>query len=484
MFNRISGAAILAGVLASSACQSSSTNVLGPSGGKCAITVPNSLPAIDADGGTGTLAIDVAPECVWSASTADDWIAITSNASGQGSGAINYTAAANPRASMRRGAVLVGGRRVELMQSPAPCRITLTPETASVATEGGEEIVSVTALEGCRWSAVSDVEWLSIVGAESGVGAATVRVRVGDNSGPARVGGLTIADRTFTVYQDAASLGPGEPGSPGSGSGTGCSFSISPTNQSVTSLGGALTVAVTAGAGCHWTASSQASWITVVNGTSGTGNGAVALAVALNPGGQRTGTITVAGRTHTVTQAALLATCAYSIDSSAKSIGASGGTTDIGVTSGAGCNWTAASQTSWITVVTGAGSGSGVARLSVASNTGSQRTGSATVAGQTVTVTQAGAPTTCTYSLDPTTQSAAALGGNFSVQITTQSGCGWTAASQNGWIELTSSSTGTGSGGVNYRVAIGLVSSRSGSIKISGQTLTVNQAALLLSDDR
>lgn len=493
-FSRISylaSAAILTGSLVSSACQSSATNVVGPSGGKCAISLPSSLPAIDPDGGSGTLTIDVAAECVWSASSAADWIAITSNTTGQGSGAISYTASANPTASMRRGAVVVAERRLELVQPGAPCRNTLTPEAATLADEGGEQVVSVNTIEGCRWSAASDVEWISVVGAQTGVGAGTVRFRVDDNSGPARTGTLTIADRKFMVHQEAAESGSAQPGLPGTapapgpgpGSGPVCSFGISSTSQSVTALGGVASVSVTAGDGCTWTASSQASWITLVSGTTGAGNGTVAMNVAINTGGQRTGTITVAGQVHTIIQAAPLALCSYTLNSSTASVGTAGGTVDVGVTTGAGCNWTAASQVSWITMTTAAGTGSGVSRFTVAPNSGGQRSGTVTIAGQTFTVSQAGSPV-CTYSLDPTTQSVAALGGSFSVLITTQSGCVWTAASQNGWIQLTSSSTGTGTGRLNYQVAMGLISSRSGTITISGQTLRINQAALLLSDAR
>jgi YD repeat-containing protein len=61
---------------------------------------------------------------------------------------------------------------------------------------------------------------------------------------------------------------------------------------------------VTAGAGCAWTAVSNAGWITVTSGASGTGNGTVGYSVAANGGSdQRQGTVTIAGQTFTVTQA-------------------------------------------------------------------------------------------------------------------------------------------------------------------------------------
>jgi hypothetical protein len=62
---------------------------------------------------------------------------------------------------------------------------------------------------------------------------------------------------------------------------------------------------VTAGAGCAWTAVSNAASITVTSGASGSGNGSVVFAVlANNTTVARSGTLTVAGQTVTVNQAA------------------------------------------------------------------------------------------------------------------------------------------------------------------------------------
>ena len=66
--------------------------------------------------------------------------------------------------------------------------------------------------------------------------------------------------------------------------------------------GGSGTIAVNALPGCAWTAVSNAVWITITSGASGSGNGTVGFTVALDRAGLRTGTITVAGQTFTVTQ--------------------------------------------------------------------------------------------------------------------------------------------------------------------------------------
>ncbi len=82
-----------------------------------------------------------------------------------------------------------------------------------------------------------------------------------------------------------------------------CRYSLSSTSLGVLNSGGSNSVEVTAGAGCPWTAVSNANWITINAGGSGVSNGTVTFTVAVNAGGSRTGTLTIAGQTFTVTQA-------------------------------------------------------------------------------------------------------------------------------------------------------------------------------------
>jgi hypothetical protein len=65
------------------------------------------------------------------------------------------------------------------------------------------------------------------------------------------------------------------------------------------------TVLVQASSECSWTATSSVTWITVVSGAAGTGNGAVVYQVQANITGQtRTGLLFIAGQTFTVNQGA------------------------------------------------------------------------------------------------------------------------------------------------------------------------------------
>jgi hypothetical protein len=173
--------------------------------------------------------------------------------------------------------------------------------------------------------------------------------------------------------------------------GISCTYSISPTSQSFGDIGGSGNVSVTSTDDCNWTATSNDDWITVTSGDIGSGSGTVGYSVAANPdGSSRTGTITIAGETFTVTQDGI--SCTYSISPTSQSFGDIGGSGNVSVTSPSDCNWTATCNDDWITVTSGdIGSGSGTVVYSVTANPdASSRTGTITITGETFTVTQDG----------------------------------------------------------------------------------------------
>ena len=95
-------------------------------------------------------------------------------------------------------------------------------------------------------------------------------------------------------------------------------------------------------------------------------------------------------------------------------------------------------------------------------------------AGQTFTVNQAAA---CMFTLGAVMTNFASSGGNSSVNVTSATGCAWTATSNDGWISVTSGTPGNGSGTVVLSVAANSGAARTGTVIIAGQTFTVNQAA-------
>ena len=356
--------------------------------------------------GDGSVAVAAPTGCTWTARSNAPFITITSGASGSGNGTVEFHLPAN-FGSSRTGTLTIADRTYTLTQlapgappPPPPCIYTINPASANVAEQGGPATATVTTAANCTWTATSNVPWITVTSGASGSGNGSVAYTVAGNSGTARQGALTIAGQTLTITQAAVTPT--------------CSYTINPGSADVASgaaAGPAVTVTTTAG--CAWTATSNAQWLTVTSGASGNASGTVGYNVAANTGSARNGTLTIAGHTFTVTQAAPAPSCTFSIDPTAVNVasGAAAGPA-VTVTTTAGCAWTAASNAQWLTVTSGAsGNGSGTVGYNVAANTGSARNGTLTIAGHTFTVTQAAPVPSCTYSIDPTAVNVAAAPG-------------------------------------------------------------------------
>ncbi len=86
---------------------------------------------------------------------------------------------------------------------------------------------------------------------------------------------------------------------------TNCTYSVNPPNAGAAPTATSGSVVVTTAVGCPWSATSGATWLSIASGSSATGGGTLNYNVAANTtGAQRSGTLTVAGQTVTVTQGA------------------------------------------------------------------------------------------------------------------------------------------------------------------------------------
>jgi hypothetical protein len=288
----------------------------------------------------------------------------------------------------------------------------------------------------------------------------------------------------ITYTATVAALGPGgvgrsAPSNPFTWSGTPtCTYSITPVSQASPQGGGTFNVAVTAGNGCTWTATESLGWVSITAGSSGSGNGSVTYSVASNSGASsRSGSLTIAGRSMTVTQAGT--GCSYSVTPTSQAMPAAAGSATAAVTAAAGCAWTATEALGWIAITSGAsGSGNGTVAYTVTANgSTSSRSGAMTIAGRTLTVTQSGAAP-CAYSITPVSQSFGDSGGTATVAVTTTAGCAWTASDNRSWIVITSGSSGTGAGTVRYSVSPNTATTdRSGTLTIAGRTVAIAQTA-------
>ena len=336
--------------------------------------------------------------------------------------------------------------------TPPTCTsFTLTPGSALPSAAAGITGVTVTGQPaGCiggGWSASGNGSWLT-VGQPSGSGQAVVTVAWSENVGTlARTGVATIAGQSFSVTQ--AGVNPP----------TCASFTLDPASASPGAAAGSAVVTVTGlPTGCvggSWSASSSSSWMTL-SSNGGVGSGAVTVAWARNQGiSARTAVATIAGQSFSVTQGGVTppVCTSFSLTPRSASPGATAGTSGVTVTGQpAGCaggGWSATGNGSWLTVSPTSGSGSAAVTVAWAENGGTRaRTGVATIAGQSFSVTQAGTtPPVCpSPMLTPPASgllSSAGAGGTFAVDA--QPSCAWTASpSDASWIELTPAGYGAG----------------------------------------
>ena len=167
-------------------------------------------------------------------------------------------------------------------------------------------------------------------------------------------------------------------------------ITISPTEVSVAATGGRSLITIS-GNGEAWTGATSADWLTL-GSTKGTAEGKnVMCTIAANDDDaaeSRVGYIYLAGQVVTVKQAGRGATVDTQVaaDSAGGEVSVAISVTDETTT------WGAWSGCSWISVLTQSGTGSGEVKLQVAPwNRFESRTGTVTIAGQVVTVTQAAA---------------------------------------------------------------------------------------------
>jgi Viral BACON domain/Putative binding domain, N-terminal len=455
-----------------SACGKTSTStVTGPTPAKCDISVAASGDSVAAVGAQQAFAITTTPECTWTAAAGVSWITELSPSAGQGSGEVRFRVIPNPDGRSRQGTITVNNEQLQVRQEAAQCRFQLAATNDRFDAKGGTATVSVAVPDGCTWSASSNTGWIVVNGSASGTGSGSVRFDVMPNDGTQRSGAISLGGEAVTVRQNGAIQN--------------CSVSIDPSSVVMPAAGGSGMFDVTSAAGCTWTAASSVQWITVVDGANTNGSAAVRFRVASNPGSARAGRIGVAGATFTVNQGG--GTCLYSINPTSFSTPSTGGSGTLAVSAAAGCSWSAMSNAGWIAITSGAtGAGNGTVAFKVDGLSGNTRTGTITVAGLTFTVTQTQTQNRCSYAITPTDRDASAVGGVFTVSVSTSSGCRWTAKSDVKWMSISSSGSGsggsgTGNGSVSLVVEPNTKSSRTGTATIAGETFTLKQSAPLKS---
>lgn len=496
----------------------------------CAFRLSSSLAQFDAAGGTGSVDLTTTADCPWRVRPAGDaasWVTITAGDSGNASGKIEFTVAANTTNLYRIARVIIGEQAFAIEQAGVGGQCLVIPITPG-------KIVGKTSAADCKVpgafsGSLIPVDRYSFVGKagdqiafkvfpqNSGVGVNILNSR----------GGLVVANRQSSVpgigylalFADdvyvAEVSGPSdrdadytllfEQVSPV------CGYAVSPALQSFAAEGGSGVLNLySSAAECPWTAVSNATWITINGADTGKGSGSVNFTVAANTGATlRAGTVFVGGEQLTIEQAGASGNCAP--------VPIAIGQTVNGTISNADCratryfvpsvnfyadryllDFTAGQQ--FAVTVAGANlspfvqvfNSDGViverlagSRLPAANNSFMTlpATGKYVIeisSGNTNTGAYAlsiVAPTQCAVSLTPSSASFERGAGSGSLNIVTAENCNWTASSSANWLTITSPTSGAGSAKLDFSLTANPSSNlRTGTIKVGDRDFTVRQA--------
>ena len=332
--------------------------------------------------------------------------------------------------------------------------VTITTTSKTFAKEGGAASVS-TGGDG-TWTATTSASWITLNRASGDAGVSCVYVVSANYSADTRSATIDIGGNAYTVTQ------------------TGYTATISPTSASKTYTGGSGTIDVTCDAGVSWTAKANASWLSV-SPTSGTSNGSVTYTVAQYSNGTttRTGSITIAGQTFTVSQTGTDVT----ISPTSTTRDHAAGVIEVTVSALSTTSWTITPNASWISVVdSGYGYGNSTIMIAVGENPSvATRTGTVSIGSKTFTVTQKGM-TSPVLSITPTEATASPVGAYGNVAVYATPDAPWTAESLSPWITISEGASGAGNGNIKYVAAANpTLSTRTGRIKVTPPHYTPEQ---------
>ncbi len=357
----------------------------------CAYAVTAGTQAFSAAGGAGTASIGTGATCPWSAAADSAWVTV-SRGSGTGPATVEFAVAANSTSTARTATLTIAGRALPVNQDGrTPCEYVVSPSSLDVVSSGGGASLTVTAAEGCAWTALSSDSWVAVGSPSSGSGNGTVAVTIQSNSATSdRATSLTVAGRSIPVRQAGGPVNPPQPY---------CEYSVSPADTVMHWHATGLTLNISTSPGCPWTVATSDAWLGV-DRTVGTGAATVAVSFSqFTDDATRRAAVQVRWPTPTAGQNAWVTQegCRYGVEPSA-SFPADGGarsatvvTQPISPSCSIGCPWTAVSNAPWIHVTSSMPrAGDDVFSYQVDPNPGAARVGTVAVAGRVHTVTQAG----------------------------------------------------------------------------------------------
>lgn len=324
----------------------------------CSLAVnPNAFVTLAA-GGMEQFDVTTLDGCQWDIRTNDPWITIDSPASNTSSGTVNFTVAPfdpPPGVFTRSGTItvtlndpLVSASIDLIVDQDGNCEFTVDPASINIAVDGGSGSFHVTTSdESCDWDVTSPVDWVVITSpTEPVMGDGDATFIIEPNAGPVNVENPV---RSVTLNSEEFSFSINQ---------AGCEFNLDRASSTVSADGSEdVEVNVLAPDGnpgvCAWSAVSNASWILIKDGPSGSGGGTVVLDVLDNPSVvARTGTVSIADEIFTIEQSGV--PCSYALAPGTIQSCPDGQAFTTTVMATAGCSWQLSSQQEWVEVLNNA----------------------------------------------------------------------------------------------------------------------------------
>ncbi len=306
------------------------TQEVRPPGSTCTWALSATSGNFGAAGGTGSFNIETPAHCSWAVGTSSDshWITITSPTQGTGPATVTFTVPPNTGAA-RIGLIAAAGGGFDVHQdagSTGACTVVpvqigdtvngaLTntdcrspshsfgdywaDQYSFTATAGQQIAILLTSNQFDPYVYLKLPNGEAIEEEDDGGGGWNPRIPINfgyleiESSGTYIIEVTTHRSEDLGNYQLTLSAPIDN-----------CSYAITPASMQFDARSGSASVNVTSPGLCTWAATSNApSWLIITSGSSGAGNGTVNFLIAANTtSNTRTGTMTIAGQTFTVTQ--------------------------------------------------------------------------------------------------------------------------------------------------------------------------------------
>lgn len=224
------------------------------------------------------MSVATAAGCEWNIASSASFIGVNVGREPQtGPGTIALRIAQN-QGNERTATLTVAGKTIAIRQTgqppssspstPQPCVFAVDAQTYDLGPAATVVTIQITAPSHCTWSASTTSAFFTFQGPTSGAGSGFVSFKTTSAFDGPRTGTITIGNLTITIKQGPLPS---------------CNLVTNPKSIPVPAAGGTVTIDVTNGPECGWTATAtDAPFVAIVGSSSGKGNGTVVVTVQAN----------------------------------------------------------------------------------------------------------------------------------------------------------------------------------------------------------